>query len=470
MGGAMPKWNISQMDWETLLNPNRRRKSTRQNTDARLEFQRDYDRSIFSTPVRRLQDKAQVFPLEPNDSVRTRLTHSHEVSCVARGIALAAIGEKPLVNLPAEIRQAIPTVAATAGLVHDLGNPPFGHAGEQAIQEWFRSNRKVLEALGDENGQMVQDCLRFEGNAQTMRLLTRLQVLNDFYGLNLTYATLSACCKYTAPSNLSPKECKKSHLKKPGYFTSENEIVEEIRNQTGTGNALNPITYMIEAADDIVYATVDLEDAISKGILSWSQVQDSLKAESHGDAGIIEILEYVDGQANPHELKLPPRQLQVTKSQIFRTSVITRTVYEVAKAFAANFDTLMAGDFDKDIVSASGAATVIGACKAVGLKHVYFTPENTKLEILGRSIIRDLLALFWEGVDGFRPEEPWKGFPNKILSVMSDNYKLVFAKAFQEAAGDAAKEQYARLQLVTDYVSGMTDTFAVSLHKSLFNE
>jgi dGTPase len=101
---------------------------------------------------------------------------------------------------------------------------------------------------------------------------------------------------------------------------------------------------------------------------------------------------------------------------------------------------------------------------------VYFTPENTKLEILGRSIIRDLLALFWEGVDGFRPEEPWKGFPNKILSVMSDNYKLVFAKAFQEAAGDAAKEQYARLQLVTDYVSGMTDTFAVSLHKSLFNE
>ncbi|MCY2925213.1 MAG: dNTP triphosphohydrolase, partial [Planctomycetota bacterium] len=212
------------MDWNKLLTTKRWREidlktapSTRFEGDLRSEFERDYGRAVFSAPFRRLQDKTQVFPMDPNDSVRTRLTHSIEVSSVARGIALGAgRGMEENGFVTREQASAIETIAATCGLVHDFGNPPFGHSGEKAIGEWFErqdgcffadfSGRKGEDTIPGRKTRFASDFLRFEGNAQTIRLLARLQVLADFHGLNPTAATLSAACKYMAPSDMVAEE------------------------------------------------------------------------------------------------------------------------------------------------------------------------------------------------------------------------------------------------------------------------
>lgn len=176
------------MDWKELLNSERLRPTTIQTNattdtgetrDYRSEFERDYDRSVFSTPVKRLQDKAQVFPLEEHDAVRTRLTHSLEVSSVARGLASrAAKWMLQKDHIESNMDRGIEAIAATCGLIHDLGNPPFGHAGEAAIREWFKTKEETLrESLREE--QYIQDFLKFEGNAQSLRLVTKLQILAD---------------------------------------------------------------------------------------------------------------------------------------------------------------------------------------------------------------------------------------------------------------------------------------------------
>ena len=173
------------MNWCQLLNPSRRRQTSSSN-DPRSQFQRDFDRSVFSTPVKRLQDKAQVFPLEPHDAVRTRLTHSLEVSSVARGLASrSAQWLLKQDEISGDMDRSIEAIAATCGLIHDLGNPPFGHAGEDAIRTWFKRQESFPKLLKDQ--QQTQDFLKFEGNAQSLRLVSKLQILADDSGLNLTF-------------------------------------------------------------------------------------------------------------------------------------------------------------------------------------------------------------------------------------------------------------------------------------------
>ena len=272
------------MEWDRLLCDVRIRdlyeKPIKRPPESRSQFERDYDRAIFSTPVRRLQDKAQVFPLEPSDAVRTRLTHSLEVSTVARDVARQVgrwLLEKRFLK-GQEQANHIETIATTCGLIHDLGNPPFGHAGEQAIAGWcekfFKRESKLVEDWTD---QMKHDFLRFEGNAQTIRLVSKLQVLADDHGLNFTCGTLSAACKYTAASHaLVKKETGPHHATKSGYFASEAALIKRVREQVGTEATRNPITYLVEACDDMVYSTVDLEDGVKKGVVDWNTVEKEL--------------------------------------------------------------------------------------------------------------------------------------------------------------------------------------------------
>lgn len=270
-----------QEKWQKLLNPMRRKAESEQSAggskndtqgkmEYRTELERDHDRILFSTPVRRLADKTQVFPLDKNDSVRNRLTHSHEVSNLARSIGVTfSTSIRP--EITNGVRN-IPSVLGAVGLVHDLGNPPFGHQGEAAIRKWFSSREKYFEkTFGDNKKKLLKDFLNFEGNAQTFRLVTRLQLINDGFGLDLTRATLAAMMKYpTSSYELDKKFCAK---KKHGFFESDRKVAEDVLHSVGLSiGRRHPLAYIMEACDDIAYATIDVEDCVKKGLASFNDV------------------------------------------------------------------------------------------------------------------------------------------------------------------------------------------------------
>lgn len=462
------------MDWKKLLNSERPRKSTSER-DHREEFERDFDRSVFSTPVKRLQDKAQVFPLEPHDAVRTRLTHSLEVSSVARGLAQAVCKwmlKNGIIHTEADnqMDRQIEAIAATCGLIHDLGNPPFGHSGETSIQDWFAATfgEEGLRERLDGNEQLVQDFLKFEGNAQTLRLVAKLQVLADFNGLNLTFGTLSAACKYIARSDEAGKDG--DHAKeKPGYFASENELIQLIREKTGTGAARNPITFLVEAADDIVYSVADIEDGIKKGILSWRTLEETLHNEAGGAKDVVEKV--IAGK--DHILKAGRENVPVglpddTHGSAFRTAAIGVLVQGAVEAFEAKYDEIMNGTYRGELVEDGLAAGFVKVLKKIGREKIYCTPANLKLELMGRKIIRDLLDIFWEGVQSLPVDKKpkTKDFPGKVGALLSENYRRVFQHFVQNRD---LPEPYHRFQLLTDYICGMTDSFAKRLHAELTN-
>ena len=477
------------MNWESLLCPERRRPTKRLREERRPEIVRDYGRAVFSTPVRRLQDKAQVFPLEPIDAVRTRLTHSLEVSSVARDLAHAVA--KRLLNegkiTSAEQAYEIESIAATAGLVHDIGNPPFGHAGEQAIQDWFKEHPEVLEPIaGVMGGRLKEDLLNFEGNAQTLRLLAKLQVLSDRYGLNLTYATLSAACKYTANSLEVGKPKDWHEHAKLGFFASEDDLVADVRNKTGTEGARNPITFLVEASDDIVYAVVDIEDGVKKGVISWGESVDKVsqrdahrrEVESGHLRSILNehaakigesLLEDTAGKAEKEidgcGLELAGRTRDEAIVQYFRTLVIGKAVPAVVETFCENYEAIMAGNYHGELLNdSSSVAELYRVLKdEVGRKHVYPAKGNLRLELLGRKVIYDLMDLFYT-VDS---KAKTRKFTGKAFHLLSQNYRTVFANPM--GIENTLPCEYRRLLLITDYLCGMTDTFATNLHRELFN-
>ncbi len=475
------------MDWEKLLSEKRIREllkgepATLSRPDERTNHGRDYDRAIFSTPVRRLQDKTQVFPLEPNDSVRTRLTHSLEVSNIARnmsrGIGNWLLDKKKEIN--SEQKDSIEMIATTCGLIHDLGNPPFGHAGEDAIKDWFRNKNKDFFKFGSKTKnaeQLKKDFLEFGGNAQTIRLISKLQVLADFHGLNFTCATMSAACKYIASANKIVK--KGNHEKsKLGYFTSEQDLIEKIQKETGTKNKRNPITYIVESADDIAYSVVDIEDGVKKGVISWDILEKKLKEEfkktrmlkkySNSDEKLLnrcfskarkkikDADETISGKGKPHDNAMV---------QVFRVFVIIESAKAIEKAFKEKYKDIMSGNYHNELYKDSEAGALIEACKEIGKKYIYRSKETLKLELMGRRIIQDLMDIFWEGALKGSKEE--KGFDRKIYDLTSRDYRVVFEKARTEKE---FPDKYCCMQLMTDYICGMTDTFALTLHKRLTN-
>ena len=477
------------MEWEKLLSEKRIRELLKNRPailskpDERTQHGRDYDRAIFSTPVRRMQDKTQVFPLEPNDSVRTRLTHSLEVSNIARNMA-RGIGNWLLEKeeIDSEQRDSIEIIATTCGLIHDLGNPPFGHAGEKAIQEWFECQDEKdssffkfaskPENTEPENAEKLKkDFLKFEGNAQTIRLISKLQVLADFHGLNLTCATMSAACKYIASSSEITKDLhEKSKL---GYFTSEQELIEKIQEETGTKDIRNPIAYIVESVDDIAYSVVDIEDGVKKGVIGWDDLKDNLKEEFKGalekySQSNSRMLGSCFSKADDYLKKADPSILKKGKphdnamAQAFRVFVIIQSAKAVEKAFKENYKDIMNGDYHDELYKGSKAGALIEACKEVGQKYIYCSEETLKLELTGRQVIRDLMDIFWEGASS----KDKKGFAGKIYDLTSRNYRVVYNKAMKEKELPA---KYCSMQLMTDYICGMTDTFACTLHKRLTN-
>lgn len=272
------------LNWKSLLSTNTRRLRSRiKLSDIRNDFEKDFHRILSSPSFRRLQDKTQVFPLSENDFVRTRLTHSLEVLSFARSIGQSIgkkiIEEKMDENFGYEELNAISTILSSAALVHDR-NPPFGHFGEDTICMWFKKNlskikvknengemKKISEIL---NEQMIADLENFEGNAQAIRVVSKLHFIVDENGMNLTYALLNTLIKYPVSSLDINKNSGNIKDKKMGYFLAEEDLFFDIVNSTGTYDkekntiCRHPLTFLLEAADDIAYATADIEDGIKK--------------------------------------------------------------------------------------------------------------------------------------------------------------------------------------------------------------
>jgi dGTPase len=386
------------------------------------------------------------------------------VSSVARGLGSAIarwLREQNEISPDAE--RGVEAITATCGLIHDLGNPPFGHSGEGAIQEWFAKHfdGKASSKGFQGNPQLICDFSKFEGNAQTLRLITKLQILADFNGLNFTYGTLSTACKYVATSHETERG---EHVRsKPGFFASENKTVEDIRDRTGTGPHRHPLTFLVEAADDIVYSVADLEDAVRKSIFGWREIEPDLKsADSEVVAGMNRILQLTDG-SDRTDLR------DEHFASAFRTSAIGIMVKSVVEEFKNCYDQIMTGQHTTELVSTCDRTQLISTLKRLGRTRIYCTPSNLKLELMGRRIIQDLMTVFWEGARemplGQKPKT--NGFAGKIGALFSENYRRVF----QHSAGTAnhLPEAYHRYQLVTDYICGMTDTFAKRLHSELTN-
>ncbi len=472
------------MNWKKLLSTERAKEALtgearprEDNQDTRDEFQRDYDRCLFSTAFRRLQDKAQVFPLELNDSVRTRLTHSLEVSNVARSLAeriTTRILDEKKGEIDLEDAKQIIIIAATCGLIHDLGNPPFGHSGEDAMREWYQekfdSGHQKISFEGKE------DFENFEGNAQTIRLVSKLQMAGDLSGLNLTLGTLSACRKYI--SNYKNIDKNIQAFKKLGAFKSEKELIDSIEKYTETKEMRNPITYIVEAADDIVYSVIDIEDGIKKGVLSWELLKVELKGVADNQLNYAEqniykraksesftLLSHKEDTSSDAEFEeLKGNAIDQARMTILRTALIKENVTSVIEEFFNKYDEIMKGTYTGELAGDCSTSIIIKTCKKIAAKRVFPSEKIVRLEVMGRNTIKDLMDIFWEGIDNapYTPKD--KGFNKKIYYLISENYRTVFESQYKKS-----KLEYYKYQLLGDYICGMTDSFACQLHKELKN-
>ena len=359
------------------------------------------------------------------------------------------------------------------------GNPPFGHAGEASIREWFKNQhekdpnffgsfRQFSDATppSPEATRFARDFLKFEGNAQTQRLISRLQVLADEFGLNLTCATLSASCKYVAQSDTVDKN--RQERKKHGYFASENDLISLIRKEVGTGDFRNPLAFLVEASDDIAYSTVDLEDGVKKGVITWQFIEEELKRRvgAH-DSSLNSALRRAHEKIDPAELG--GRGREEAMAAAFRTFAIAEMVVETFKVFKNKYRDIMSGDYHQELLYDSSAGNLARECKNLGIEFVYVSGETLKLELMGRKVISDLLTCFWESARAYKPGKKLDGFAAKAYELISTNYRQIFEKNILDSNRLSIPEDYFRMQLITDQVSGMTDSYACLFHHELMN-
>lgn len=440
-------------------------------TGTRTAFESDHDRILFSTPFRRLIDKTQVFPLEKKyDTIRRRLTHSYEVSSLARSFGNDLVFNSPEL-FPESIcpQRNIPVVLATIGLVHDMGNPPFGHEGESAIQYWFRcrveNDSDFFQGFSE---QQQQDFLKFEGNAQTVRIVSHLQVLNDLYGLNLSLGSLSALLKYVVPSH---KVNKKADLAKGkfGYFASESSVIEQVELYTQLKEQRNPLTYIMESCDDIAYSVLDIEDAVKKGVISYADIISYLKSanEEEPDEYISEVINRTSKDYGNYSgiEDLSYHELNDIAMVKFRVYAINTLMQSARQAFVDNYMDILRGDFKQDLLKVCGASRLSEALKTFCYRHIYRNRDVLGLELQGFNTITGLLDIFWDAINDCEDKGDLASpYSKYVFERISENYRRVFHHAVDKAQ---LPEAYCRMQLMTDMLAGMTDTYAVTTYEDL---
>ncbi len=440
------------MNWLQLLSADRlgRAKPGRREA-ARSDFQRDSDRIIFSSAFRRLQDKTQVFPLAENDFARTRLTHSLEVASVGRSLGTrvgAEVCARHCLGDEGLHASDFGAIVHAAALGHDLGNPPFGHSGEDAIQHWFKSGsphaRDAREGLSETES---ADIGRYEGNAQGFRILTRLQMPDNNGGLQLTCAMLGAFTKYPHASLTGPVAHEGASLKKFGYFQSERGHFADVAGHCGLLTratecwARHPLAFLVEAADDICYRLVDYEDGARLGHLSYETVRDA-------------FLTILPAARHPRDLT----GMTSTKAAIemLRAMAIGECLSQCTALFLDHEKDLLDGKFDTPLTDVIPAAAALAAIQKHSRETIYTTPRGVQIEIAGYEVLGGLLDVFMSAVNDIAAQGDGASKRSKKL-----------ASQLPAECVRAAHEEgpYLRLMRMLDFVSGMTDSYAVALYR-----
>ena len=438
------------MDWTRLISNKRLGQEHRhtERHDDRTEFKRDYDRLIFSAPFRRLQNKTQVFPLPGSVFVHNRLTHSLEVASV--GMSLGSdVAQRIITEHRPELRgtlfEQIGQIVSTACLAHDLGNPPFGHSGEKAIQTFFS------EGPGKELQQQVSpafwdDITHFEGNANAFRLLTHQFCGRRAGGFVMTYSTLASIVKYPHASSAAVKK------KKFGFFQTEQAYYERIADEMGIFRlsadgeplryARHPLVYLVEAADDICYEIMDLEDAHKLKLFSYHEIEDL-------------FLSFFDEQNREKILRrITDEELQDPNEKVvyMRACVIGMLENECVEAFISHEDEILSGTFQGSLIDHISARPreAYRRCAALSVERIYRSRPVLDVELSGYKIMATLMEQMTEAV-----MHPDRYYSQQLIDRVSSQYDI------------SAPDLETRLMAVIDYIAGMTDVYALDVYQKI---
>ena len=435
------------MNWQQLISNKRfgLEEIHEARKDDRSEFQRDFDRLIFSAPFRRLQNKTQVFPLPGSVFVHNRLTHSLEVSCVGRSlgdsIANRLIAKHP--ELASTHVSEIGAIVSAACLAHDLGNPPFGHSGEKAISTFF-SEGKGLALKSQLSPMEWDDFTHFEGNANAFRLLTHQFQGRRKGGFVMTYSTLASIVKYPYPSTLA------GNKSKFGFFLSEEEDFRKIALELGIKRlckenepakyARHPLVFLVEAADDICYQMMDIEDAYKLKLLTPKEAKElyQLYFDDKKKERVNEVFNIVEDENE--------------QIAYLRATVIGILIKECTKVFMENEEAILDGSFEGALIKHINPqlSEAYNQCTKVAVEKIYRSRDVLDIELAGFHVISTLLELMIDAV-----QSPEKAYSELLINRVSSQYDI------------HSPTLYGKIQAVLDYISGMTDVYALDLYRKI---
>lgn len=445
------------MDWTKLLYDEQfsfEYDDSKSSLDGRSQFQKDFDRIVFSPAFRRLQDKTQVFPLPESDFVHTRLTHSLEVAVVGRSlgnlVGNVILERHPHLKEKNYSKFHFGEIIAAACLAHDIGNPPFGHSGEDAISEYFRNGKgkEFIEHISDIKSR--NDLQNFEGNAQGFRIITKLQNPKVSGGLKLTYATLAALSKYPKESLLNDKLdiSQTSVYKKFGFFQSEKEYFQKIAEMVGliklSDNDFfwcrHPLAFLVEGADDICYRIMDFEDGFRLGFVSFKDAEELL----------ISLI----------KTELPQNYKdrdEFDRIGFLRAKAINNLIKEIAEVFLDNEKSILQGTFTEELFNLSKSAQNLKEIEKLSIQKIYRHKVVTERECAGYEVLAGLLDVFINAFNSWLDGD----VKNKNRTILN----LLPMRIISSANSMSTLSE--RFHLIIDFVSGMTDSYAVSLFRKI---
>ena len=499
-GAKLPSYAV-------LLTGFRRRPSRVSGRTLEEEADADRGRVLFCAPFRRLQNKAQVFSLETNASVRSRLTHSLEVSSIGRYVAIQAIDafkKSELESLGvAGNERALITFVETACLLHDIGNPPFGHFGEIAISDWFHVNEGKLKPAGlgpevlSEWQQYYNDFQHFDGNPQGFRLVSRLQAsqTRDLFGLNLTATTLAATVKYPWSPQLVGTDYLGRKRKKAGYFKTEADVVKDLWAVLGleTGRR-HPLAFLMEAADDIAYCLSDIEDGIEKGLVNARefaeymlptvpQMRNGSTNDAREDAAVDDLESALRLMSSQHDEK-GVEIVRLTPIHDFRSGALRYLTRKAGQNFHRLHDEILAGNA-RSLLQHEPTPPLLRALNDFAVKTLYSSRIVRQRELTAHAVLTGLLdaylslmqcdrSRFSAALDGNSTDDNGRKIAREcsLAGRISKRYLAVYDEAVRlsdaahhEVGLKTAMERIYRIRLIVDYVTGMTDEFALQTHQ-----